>query len=567
MPINLKQNTFKYKDPSTGEYKSVDTIGEVITYDAEAYAKGTRNNITITDINDPAFEKNAKHYADLAQAANNSAQNLIGAAAGAVRYDTEQQLTAVQQEQARQNIGGASIEQVNDLKDDFSDLSNKVDTKIGFENSKNVTYFNMEDDAQWGDAGLSNTRRWFFNKIFSAGFYLDKIAFSVNRSTQERIIYIEIWEKVGDTLTKVKTVQIDTAAPTVQQIAEKHIVDLNYETTKDCMVSVISANNNIIYERLNNTTNTILSSSDITLSTETINYSTLGTWYMDVAATIYCTINSKINIVTIGPGMDYEEIQDALIDISDDSATNPYTLLLMPKGKAYKPFSMLRNAWSDVYPWSGVNPRYISIIGVDKERCIVRSDSGNYKMPCGELLVNGIIKNIKFIMTNDNQDPAATQGGYCLHIDCRTNNDVGYNMVIEDCEFEDSSGPCLGIGMHKNCTLTIRRCNFHTTLSNNYSPHQGYTNLVNYGVVFCHTSTLADSTNQKINIEDCTGLCDEGTKGLWISTAGDYNPSTSSFYYKLIRNVFWNTTQNAPAYSISSTLTEDPMTFGNNIPD
>ena len=121
MPVNLKQNTFKYKDPTTGTYKSVDTIGEAITFDAEAFAKGTRNNVLITDINDPAYQKNAKYYADQAAAASTSATELVGAAAGAVRFDTEQQLTAAQQEQVRQNIGGASAEQVNDLKDDLSD--------------------------------------------------------------------------------------------------------------------------------------------------------------------------------------------------------------------------------------------------------------------------------------------------------------------------------------------------------------------------------------------------------------------------------------------------------------
>jgi len=90
MPVNLKQNTFKYKDPTTGTYKSVDTIGEAITFDAEAFAKGTRNNVLITDINDPAYQKNAKYYADQAAAASTSATELVGAAAGAVRFDTEQ---------------------------------------------------------------------------------------------------------------------------------------------------------------------------------------------------------------------------------------------------------------------------------------------------------------------------------------------------------------------------------------------------------------------------------------------------------------------------------------------
>ena len=203
---------------------------------------------------------------------------------------------------------------------------------------------------------------------------------------------------------------------------------------------------------------------------------------------------------------------------------------------------------------------------MDKAHCVIQSDSGDYRYPCAELMTNGIIKNLTFVMTNDQQNATATKGGYCLHVDCRTKNDVGYDMRIEDCDMVDASGPCLGIGIHKNCTLTIRRCNLHTTLAANYAPHQGYTNLKDYGVIFCHTSTRSDATNQKINIEDCVGLCDNGNKGLQIAAAGDYDPSTASFYYRLIRNVFWNATQAAPSYSISGSLTADPMNYGNNIP-
>jgi len=179
-------------------------------------------------------------------------------------------------------------------------------------------------------------------------------------------------------------------------------------------------------------------------------------------------------------------------------------------------------------------------------------------------MTNGTIKGIKFVLTNDAQVLSATQGGYCAHIDCRTLNGVGYDMTLDDCDFESASGPCLGIGMHQNCKLTIRRCNLHTTLDASYNPHSGYRNLVDYGVIFCHTSTLATEINQQIVIEDCIGVCDEGRRSLWISTAGDYDIASGYFHYTLIRNVFWNNEQDAPAYDISSGLIANPMNFGNN---
>ena len=69
MPVNLKQNNLKYKDPQTGLYKSIDVVGEQLTFDAEAYATGYRNGVEITDSNDGAYQNNARYYKDLAETA------------------------------------------------------------------------------------------------------------------------------------------------------------------------------------------------------------------------------------------------------------------------------------------------------------------------------------------------------------------------------------------------------------------------------------------------------------------------------------------------------------------
>ena len=111
MPINLKTSSLKYKDPSTGEYKSVDVVGEAITFDAEAYAKGTRNEIEITDTSDKAYHRNAKYYAEQAQ----EAAQLVEAAANAVRFDKTQSLSDAQKTQARNNIDAASAQKIAEL--------------------------------------------------------------------------------------------------------------------------------------------------------------------------------------------------------------------------------------------------------------------------------------------------------------------------------------------------------------------------------------------------------------------------------------------------------------------
>lgn len=269
------------------------------------------------------------------------------------------------------------------------------------------------------------------------------------------------------------------------------------------------------------------------------------------------------NVIIVGEGQKYENMQDVLTAITDDSANNPYTILLMPSDKPYPRFSMLRELDAS-YPWSDVVPRWISIIGIDKANVIIQSGTGEYSSPPAEILTNGIIKNITFRMTKDAPLSVPVQGGYAVHIDCRTLNDAGYSMVFEDCDFESATGPAAGVGMHENADLSFRRCRFTSTASAAYAPSDGYKNLYDYGCVFAHTSTLADSVNQRLAFEDCIGICAEGDKSLWISSAGDYSPDTADFEYTLIRNVFWNKATGSSGYVISNNLRGNPMNFGNN---
>ena len=455
---------------------------------------------------------------------------------------------------------------VETLSGSMETLSGSMETDEALANNllyDDVNYINRGSTV--ASSSYATTKRWFLNTVIPVGNYIKSFNYYLPQKKLATALTVEVWTLINGTLTKVKSVTVSDFTD-----ASENVVPIDYYCASPVMISFLS-NASVTY--IANGGVHILNSSDTSTSTTTLSFSSLSDFGDYAPSVTVKTVKAKANgtavipgnVVTVGPGMDYEEIQSALNAIDDDSASKPYTILLMPRGTPYERFSTLRQ-FSQSYPWNSISPRYISIIGVDKKHCIIKSDSGNYKLPCGEPMLNGMIKNITFIMTNSDQDPNATQGGYCLHIDCRTLDDVGYNMLIEDCDFEDASGPCLGIGMHKNCTLTIRRCNFKTTLSANYNPHEGYTNLVNYGVIFCHSSTRADATDQNIIIEDCVGLCQEGNKGLWLAVAGDYDPSTASFYYRLIRNVFWNATQNAPSYSISSTLTADQMNYGNNIP-
>lgn len=442
------------------------------------------------------------------------------------------------------------------IADQVSELKSALQDKVGIAAKRDLTlYDNVSGTIP--TTNFANTRRWFFNHVFANGETIESITFKNYRATAQTITF-EIWTKDGNVLTKVKTIE---QAVNSQSI---YTTEINYQGDSKFMLSFVQTTGTICYDSASGTH--MIVSADVSTATDSLNYSGLSAFpNLYPCVSIAVTSQWRDNIVFVGDGQKYTEIQDAIEAITDDSTEKPYTIFVMPRGTAYNQFSMIRKL-TDSYPWSNIKPRHISIIGLDRAHCVVQSDSGDYLSPCAELMTNGVIKNLSFKMTHTAQTSTATKGGYCAHIDCRTLNDVGYDMTIEDCVFENDTGPCLGIGIHANCHLRLCRCKMTTTLNSAYVPHDGYRNLSAYGVVFCHTSTLADAQNQRIDIANCIGECKEGDKSLWIATAGSYDSSTASFTYELINNVFYNDSTGTPAYSIATNITASPMNFGNNIP-
>lgn len=283
--------------------------------------------------------------------------------------------------------------------------------------------------------------------------------------------------------------------------------------------------------------------------------------YVDKAALAYQ--HACKNLILIGLGQQYETIQDAVDSITDDSKTNPYTLLLMPSATPYSRFSFQRKLDEERNPRHA--PRWISIVGIDKTNTVVQSDTGEYESPPAEIVANGIIRNITFRMTNEHPDATPLKGGYAVHFDCSTPDSEGFNLLVEDCDFESATGPAVGIGVHENERLVFRHCRFTSTARADYQPNDTYKNLADYGCAFAHSSLRSDAQNMRISFEHCVGICAEGTKSLWLGKAGEYTVEKCYFEYTLIGNTFWNTALGKPAYYISSELYANPMNFGNNM--
>lgn len=74
MPIAIKVGSLKYKDPSSGEYHSIDAVGQHMTFDSEAYARGTRSGNPVPTT-DETWHNNSKYYKDLAYQYMNTAKS------------------------------------------------------------------------------------------------------------------------------------------------------------------------------------------------------------------------------------------------------------------------------------------------------------------------------------------------------------------------------------------------------------------------------------------------------------------------------------------------------------
>lgn len=248
------------------------------------------------------------------------------------------------------------------------------------------------------------------------------------------------------------------------------------------------------------------------------------------------------NIITVGDGdFDFNEIQDALEIISDDSVSNPYTILVFPK--TYKRI--------DVRSEQG---RYISIIGTDKERCIVKSTSGKYKEPAGNIQVTGIIKNITFISTHDNisELPDGDMGSYAVHADFFVHPSP-YDMTFENCKFISYQTAGYGGGMRENCKVTLRECEFYNLAPDGFNTTQSgdYPSLVIH-------SALEEVGNQSVVVENCKGYSLTTSKCIQIYRYKGYGEMNLEFR----NNSFYSKVAKTSA-QIDGTIS--PLSFGNNV--
>ena len=246
----------------------------------------------------------------------------------------------------------------------------------------------------------------------------------------------------------------------------------------------------------------------------------------------YYTSKSYVTVDINGNG-DYTNIQDALDNIKD-SQTNHVTIILMPG--TYPRFSMASKK------------RYISIIGIDNQYCIVKDDKANYNRCAAEIYTEGTIANINFVNTNENWEGQGTSvHSYAVH------NDFGITKTkYENCRFYSEGGPGVGMGIYQNSDIEFVNCEF---ICNQTDQSIGTSQL---GAFFCHGANT--QTEQKVSLRNCVVLNQTGANTIVLTNAGDYDAHSKVAI--LIGNCFYGTS--GARTNVEGTW-DFKYSFGNNV--
>ena len=228
-------------------------------------------------------------------------------------------------------------------------------------------------------------------------------------------------------------------------------------------------------------------------------------FYLDNKSEETEEINNRTIVVDVSGDGDFTTIHDALAaTLGQDSASWPLHIMVMP-GVYNEP--TLTFAEESLY----CNNRYLSIVGVDKENCIIRNDKGYYNGSASgqdnygdnaPIKINGnvYIANLTIISTDDEatSDANIYHRSYCIHTDAGAQQ----NSIIEihNCVLRNNHAPCIGFGIPKNCTLKITNSELYTTL---YNPNDW---LLGGAIVWGH-DRISDPSPTEIQehvvIKDC----------------------------------------------------------------
>lgn len=216
-------------------------------------------------------------------------------------------------------------------------------------------------------------------------------------------------------------------------------------------------------------------------------------------------------IITVAKeGGDYNTISEAVTYAKTiSSVDNPITIIICP------------GIYDEVVN-IGAN-KYISLIGVNRDTCIIRDKSGRYRN--SPLLASGtfLCKNLSFIVNHDEAGEwyptwvigdNTTYASYCVHVDGYGGSEGAEGYAhFENCYFYSECLNCAGLGLISYQTICFENCEFVR-----YVTDDNYLNDNYKGAVACHSSTgpLADEVNEKLVMRNCVVKMLTDTKAMQL---------------------------------------------------
>lgn len=260
----------------------------------------------------------------------------------------------------------------------------------------------------------------------------------------------------------------------------------------------------------------------------------------------------KTNVIRVsknGNG-DYTTINDAIRNAGD--IDNPTTIFLYPG--VYNEVVYLRGKHN------------ISIVGTDRDRCIILNDTGKY---CNSPLVIGgefELRNLtikmtldsvgSYVPTYDSNNVFTTYPGYALHIDCeskdRTKPATGR---ISNCTCYSEAFPAVGMGVNQNQTIIFENCEFIRKCTTEIYKQDNWK-----GAFIGHSSNVNGAINQNLVIRNCVFESNYGYSGNLKADLGDSN----NFTLTAINNTFYSETNGVDSFEYEKGFSVlHPMSHGN----
>ena len=248
------------------------------------------------------------------------------------------------------------------------------------------------------------------------------------------------------------------------------------------------------------------------------------------------------NFVVVAPmGGDYPNIDEALADTTGDIC-----------------IIVLQGTYIGTTNIIAAN-RKVSIIGVDRDNCIIKSTNGGYYYPPLNCSGNISVQNLTFISNNES-GAVYDIPSYAVHID----NAGEGTASFKNCKMVSYQNSAIGIGLHQNQTIILDNCELRKE-----SPYDG-------GALYAHNSQASNVTNQKLIVKNCHITTSHGF-AVKIDDANTYNggvnsPMEMAYYHNICfsdnlhkDSVVWF--RDSPINGgVSGQITLKNDSFGNNVP-